>query len=189
MMLVCGGGFNLRSSYYQSDNTDLIEQANFNYRHNNLDIFGSVYYNQMESWQDFTLQLAPAVCELEGPIMFGPITSNTLINDIFFLLWISIIVLHVYGNNLIICKFLIIFYHLGIKEANLSLTLTKINVKNEKTGLLFLYWAVTITVQIENNFKNAVSKTGNGTKFKEKAGGTEWIIAILMGEVVAQDLN
>lgn len=88
----------------------------------------------------------------------GPITSNTLINDIFFLLWISIIVLHVYGNNLIICKFLIIFYHLGIKEANLSLTLTKINVKNEKTGLLFLYWAVTITVQIENNFKNAVSK-------------------------------
>ena len=52
-----GFGFNLRSSYYQSDNTDLIEQANFNYRHNNLDIFGSVYYNQIESWQDFTLQL------------------------------------------------------------------------------------------------------------------------------------
>lgn len=52
-----GFGFNLRSSYYQSDNTDLIEQANFNYRHNNLDIFGSLYYNQMESWQDFTLQL------------------------------------------------------------------------------------------------------------------------------------
>ena len=52
-----GFGFNLRSSYYQSDNTDLIELANFNYRHNNLDIFGSVYYNQMESWQDFTLQL------------------------------------------------------------------------------------------------------------------------------------
>ena len=39
--------------------------------------------------------------------------------------------MHVYGNNLIICKFLIIFYHLGIKEANLSLTLTKINVKND----------------------------------------------------------
>ena len=55
--------------------------------------------------------------------------------------------------------------------------------------MLFLYWAVTITVQIENNFKNAVSKTGNSTKFKEKAGGTEWIIAILMGEVVAQDLK
>ena len=26
-------------------------------------------------------------------------------------------------------------------------------------------------------------------KYREKAGGTEWIIAILMGEVVAQDLN
>jgi len=72
--------------------------------------------------------------------------------------------LHVYGNNLIICKFLIIFYHLGIKEANLSLTLTKINVKNEKTGLLFLYWAVTITVQIENNFK-CCFKIGNSIKF------------------------
>ena len=44
-------------------------------------------------------------------------------------------------------------------------------------------------MQIENNFKNAVSKTWNSTKFKEKAGGTEWIIAILMGEVVAQDLK
>ena len=52
-----GFGFSLRSSYYQSKNTDLVEQANVNYRHNNLDIFGSVYYNQMESWQDFTLQL------------------------------------------------------------------------------------------------------------------------------------
>lgn len=31
-----GFGFNLRSSYYQSKNTDLIEQANFNYRYNNL---------------------------------------------------------------------------------------------------------------------------------------------------------
>ncbi|WP_300770517.1 outer membrane beta-barrel protein [uncultured Bacteroides sp.] len=52
-----GFSFNLRSSYYQSNNTDLIEQANFNYRYNNLDIFGSVYYNQMESWQDFSMRL------------------------------------------------------------------------------------------------------------------------------------
>lgn len=34
--------------------------------------------------------------------------------------------------------------------------------------------------------KSPISETIN---FKEKAGGTEWIIAILMGEVVAQDLN
>ena len=52
-----GFGFNLRSSYYQSDNTDLIEQANFNYRHNNLDIFGSVYYMGMNSWQETTIKL------------------------------------------------------------------------------------------------------------------------------------
>lgn len=52
-----GFGFNLRSSYYQSDNTDLIEQANFNYRHNNLDVFGSVNYNRMDSWQDATMIL------------------------------------------------------------------------------------------------------------------------------------
>ena len=52
-----GFGFNLRSSYYQSDNTDLIEQANFNYRHNNLDVFGSVNYNRMDSWQEATMIL------------------------------------------------------------------------------------------------------------------------------------
>ena len=28
------------------------------------------------------IDTAPAVCELEGPIMLGPITSNTLIKDI-----------------------------------------------------------------------------------------------------------
>lgn len=52
-----GFGFNLRSSYYQSDNTDLIDQANFNYRHNNLDVFGSVNYNRMDSWQEATMIL------------------------------------------------------------------------------------------------------------------------------------
>ena len=31
--------FNTRSSYYQSKNTDWIEQANLNYRHPDLDIF------------------------------------------------------------------------------------------------------------------------------------------------------
>lgn len=39
-----GFGFDIRSSYYQSQNTDLIEQLSFNYRHDNLDIFGSAYY-------------------------------------------------------------------------------------------------------------------------------------------------
>ena len=52
-----GFGFNLRSSYYQSDNTDLIEQVNFNYRHNNLDIFGAVHYSLTDSWQEAIMVL------------------------------------------------------------------------------------------------------------------------------------
>ena len=39
------------------------------------------------------MRAAPAVWELEGPIMFGPITSNMLIKDMFFLL----IVLYFYS--------------------------------------------------------------------------------------------
>lgn len=39
-----GFGFDIRSSYYQSQNTDLMEQLSFNYRHDDLDIFGSFYY-------------------------------------------------------------------------------------------------------------------------------------------------
>lgn len=40
-----GFGFDARSSYYQSENTDLIEQLNWNYRHNRLDLFGTFYYD------------------------------------------------------------------------------------------------------------------------------------------------
>lgn len=39
-----GFGFDIRSSYYQSKNVDLIDQINMNYRHNNLDIFGMFQY-------------------------------------------------------------------------------------------------------------------------------------------------
>ena len=39
-----GFGFDVRSSYYQSENTDLVKQLNWNYRHNNLDVFGTIYY-------------------------------------------------------------------------------------------------------------------------------------------------
>lgn len=42
-----GFGFDLRSSYYQSENVDLIEQVNMNYRHNNLDIFGTFGYDRV----------------------------------------------------------------------------------------------------------------------------------------------
>lgn len=40
-----GFGYDVRSSYHQSENTDLVEQLNWNYRHNNLDIFGTLHYN------------------------------------------------------------------------------------------------------------------------------------------------
>lgn len=43
-----GFGFDLRSSYYQSQNVDLIEQLNVNYRHNGLDIFGIFRYLKNE---------------------------------------------------------------------------------------------------------------------------------------------
>ena len=39
-----GFGFDVRSSYYQSENTDLVEQLNWNYRHNRLDVFGTFRY-------------------------------------------------------------------------------------------------------------------------------------------------
>ncbi len=39
-----GFGFDLRSSYYQSENTDIVEQLNWNYRHNRLDVFGTFHY-------------------------------------------------------------------------------------------------------------------------------------------------
>lgn len=42
-----GFGFDVRSSYYQSENLDLIEQVNMNYRHNNFDVFGTFGYERV----------------------------------------------------------------------------------------------------------------------------------------------
>ena len=36
-----GFGFDLRSSYYQSENVDLVKQLNLNYRKNGWNIFGT----------------------------------------------------------------------------------------------------------------------------------------------------
>ena len=47
-----GFSFDLRSSLMQSRNTDLVETVNMNYRYNALDVFGSMSYNQTESFQD-----------------------------------------------------------------------------------------------------------------------------------------
>ena len=46
-----GFGFDLRSSYYQSENVDLVEQLNLNYRKNGWDIFGTMAYYQNEFLQ------------------------------------------------------------------------------------------------------------------------------------------
>ena len=47
-----GFSFDVRSSYYQSQNTDLREQLNVNYRKNGWDIFGTFNYTHDEWIQD-----------------------------------------------------------------------------------------------------------------------------------------
>ena len=47
-----GFGFDVRSSWFQSEYTNLNETINMNYRYNNLDIFGSLVYSDSESFQD-----------------------------------------------------------------------------------------------------------------------------------------
>lgn len=87
-----GFGFNLRSSYYQSDNTDWIEQVNLNYRHHNLDIFGSVYFSDMRYLQDYTVVLKKRGTQewihdisssnnSQSKILKGTIGLNYQIND------------------------------------------------------------------------------------------------------------
>ena len=47
-----GFGFDVRSSWLQSKYTNLNETVNMNYRHNGLDIFGSLVYSDSESFQN-----------------------------------------------------------------------------------------------------------------------------------------
>lgn len=47
-----GFGFDLRSSLMLSENIDLLETINMNYRHNSLDVFGSLSYAKTESYQE-----------------------------------------------------------------------------------------------------------------------------------------
>ena len=46
-----GFGFDLRSTTYQCENTDLIETVNMNYRHKGFDIFGSLNYIRNDWFQ------------------------------------------------------------------------------------------------------------------------------------------
>ena len=47
-----GFGFDLRSSYFQSQNADLTEQLNVNYRNNGWDLFGTFKFNRNAYFQD-----------------------------------------------------------------------------------------------------------------------------------------
>ena len=51
-----GFSFDVRSSYWQSQNTDLTEQVNLNYRRNGWDVFGTFSYNRDAWLQDSKLR-------------------------------------------------------------------------------------------------------------------------------------
>ena len=50
-----GFGFDVRSSWFQSKYTNLNETVNMNYRHNSLDVFGSLVYSDSEYFQNTDL--------------------------------------------------------------------------------------------------------------------------------------
>ena len=51
-----GFGMSLRSSYDQSQNSDFVEQANVNYRHNGLDVFGMIRFDRTIALQNDILE-------------------------------------------------------------------------------------------------------------------------------------
>lgn len=51
-----GFGVGLRSSYDQSQNSDFVEQADINYRHNGLDVFGMVRFDKTTAIQKDVLE-------------------------------------------------------------------------------------------------------------------------------------
>ena len=65
------------------------------------------------------MRAAPAVWELDGPIIFGPMTSNTLIKDMFVLLKICIKIVFTFMQKNTIDILVIVLYHSLKKEANL----------------------------------------------------------------------
>ena len=51
-----GFGISLRSSYDQSQNADFVEQADVNYRHNSLDVFGMIRFSRTVDRQEDLLE-------------------------------------------------------------------------------------------------------------------------------------
>ena len=75
-----GFSFDLRSTVYQCENTDLIETVNMNYRYKGLDIFGSLNYTRSDWFQKSniieTLQ-GSQLLKVDQKVVFSGL-SNTL---------------------------------------------------------------------------------------------------------------
>lgn len=75
-----GFGFDLRSTYAYAEKNQWHEQINMNYRHNNLDIFGSVTYRQNNLLQDSHISqttLSESVWEQENDLSSAKLRERT----------------------------------------------------------------------------------------------------------------
>ncbi len=75
-----GFSFDIRSSYWQSQNADLTQQLNLNYRKNGLDVFGTFSYRQNGWLQDSRLWQKTYVDTLwtQDKTLFSEGSSKTL---------------------------------------------------------------------------------------------------------------
>ena len=75
-----GFGFDLRSSYNQSQNTDLTEQLNMNYRKDGWDVFGTFKFNRDAYFQDSKIWQETYVDTLwrQENTLYSSGTSHTL---------------------------------------------------------------------------------------------------------------
>ena len=74
-----GFGFDLRSTTYQCENTDLIEAVNMNYRYRGFDVFGSLNYTRNDWFQKAaiieTLQ-GSQLMEIDQKAVFSGLSNN-----------------------------------------------------------------------------------------------------------------
>ncbi len=74
-----GFGFDLRSTVYQCENTDLIETVNLNYRYKGFDLFGSLNYTRNDYFQKAniteTLQ-GRQILKVDQKAVFSGISNN-----------------------------------------------------------------------------------------------------------------
>ncbi len=74
-----GFGFDLRSTIYQCENTDLIETINMNYRHKALDVFGSLNYTRNDWFQKAVITEAlqgRQLLEVDQKAVFSGLSNN-----------------------------------------------------------------------------------------------------------------